>query len=237
MKSDFYFLVLETIVSIIVLFLVTKLIGKKQISQLNIFDFVIGITIGNIAAEMAVNKEVDLLGGVVAIFIYTFFSIAVSILTNKSIKARRFFTGVPIVVIERGKLLYDNLKKIRFDVNDLLEECRVNGYFDLSQIEYAIMEANGQISFLLKSKYVPLTPNDMKIKTTYKRLTANLVIDGKIMKENLKYIGKDEEWLLKRLKNNGYNTLDDILLVICDTDEKITIYEKNVDLEPTRVLE
>lgn len=237
MKSDFYFLIIETIVSIITLFIVTKLIGRKQISQLNIFDFIIGITIGNIAAEMAVNKEVDLVGGIVAILIYAFSSLLVSFVTSKSIKARRFFTGVPIIVVENGKLLEDSLKKIHFDINDFLEECRVSGYFDLSQIEYAIMESNGQISFLPKSKYTPLTPNDMKIKTPYKGLTANLVIDGKIMHENLNNIGKDEKWLLKRLENNGYDRLDDVLLVICDTDEKITIYEKNQGVTPKKVLE
>lgn len=237
MKSDFLFLIVETIISIVVLFLATKLIGRKQISQLNIFDFIIGITLGNIAAEMAVNKDVDLLTGVVSMFIYALASIFVAFMTTKSIKARRFIMGTPIIVIENGKLLKDSLNKIRFDINDLLEECRVNGYFDLSEIEYAIMEANGEISFLPKSKYKPLTPNDMKIKTTYKGLTANLLIDGKIMKNNLKYIGKDEKWLMKRLENNGYDNLDELLLVICDTDEHLTIYEKNTGINATKVLE
>ncbi len=237
MQKTFFLMIVETITSIIVLFLITKIMGRKQISQLNIFDFIIGITIGNIAAEMAVNKEVSLLDGVVAMAIYAAFSVLVSILTTKSIKARRFFTGTPIIIIQDGKLLESGLKKIRFDINDLLEECRSNGYFDLSQIEYAIMEANGRISFLPKSKYVPLTPDDMKIKTSYKGLTTNLVIDGKIMQDNLKEIGKNEKWLLTRLKNNGYELIDDILLVTCDTDEKITIFEKNAGLKAKKVLE
>lgn len=234
---DLFLLLFETFVSIFMLFVLTKIMGRKQISQLNIFDFVVGITLGNIAAEMAVNKEVNLIGGITAMIVYAAASLFVSFLTNKSIKARRFLSGVPIVVIQDGKLLKESLRKIHFDVNDLLEECRINGYFDLSQIEYAIMESNGQVSFLPKSKFAPLTPNDMKIKTTYKGLTSNLVIDGKVMKENLKNIGKDEKWLLKRLENNGYSSLDDLLLVICDTDEKITIYEKNIDVQPFKVLE
>lgn len=235
--KDFLVLLLETAISIIVLFGVTKLVGRKQISQLNIFDFIIGITLGNIAAEMAVNKEVNLLSGIAAMIIYALSSLGVSYITSKSIKARRFFTGTPIIIIQNGKILEDGLNRIRFDINDLLEECRVNGYFDLSEIEYAIMESNGQISFLPKSKFAPLTPNDMKIKTSYKGLSANLVIDGNIMEDNLKQIGKDKKWLLKRLENNGYSRLEDILLVICDTDEKLTIYEKNLDLQPTNVLE
>ncbi len=237
MKSDLWVLILETILSVVLLFGVTKLTGRKQISQLNIFDFIIGITIGNISAEMAVNKEVSLLSGVVAIVIYAMFSILVSYLTSKSIKARRFFTGAPIVVIQDGKLLRDGLDKIRFDVNDLLEECRVNGYFDLSEIEYAIMESNGQISFLPKSKFKPLTPNDMKMKVPYQGLTANLVIDGNIMYQNLKEIGKDEKWLRKRLENMGYQHLEELLLVICSSDEKLTIYEQNKEVEAKHVLE
>ncbi len=237
MKNDLWMLLLETVVSIIMLFLITKLIGRKQISQLNIFDFIIGITLGNLAAEMAVNKEVSLAGGLIAMAVYAFSSILVSYITSKSIHARRFITGTPILLVQNGKLLLEGLKEVRFDINDFLEECRVSGYFDLSQIEYAIMEANGQVSFLPKSKYAPLTPNDLKIKTTYKGLCANLVIDGKVMKENLKNIGKDEKWLLKRLENNGYKQLDDLLLVICDADEKLTIYEKNSDEPAINVLE
>lgn len=237
MKNDIWVLILETIISIVVLFTITKLIGRKQVSQLNVFDFIIGITLGNLAAAMAVNKEVNLFSGILAMAIYAISSILVSYLTTKSIKARRFFTGAPIIIVQDGKIIEESLNKVRFDINDFLEECRVSGYFDLSEIEYAIMEANGQLSFLPKSKFVPLTPNDMKIKTPYKGLTANLVIDGKIMENNLKEIGKDKKWLLKRLENNGYSNLDNILLVICDTDEKLTIYEKNLDLKPSKVLE
>lgn len=237
MEIDIFLLIVKTMISIVILFGITKMIGRKQISQLNIFDFIIGITMGNIAAEIAVNKEVKLLYGIIAMLIYAFFSVLVSYLTNKSIKARRFFTGVPIVVIENGKLIEESLKKIKFDVNDLLEESRVNGYFDLSEIEYAIMEANGRLSFLPKSKYEPLTPNDMKIKTTYKGLCSNLLIDGKIMTNNLKNIGKDENWLLSRLEKQGYQDLTSILLVICDSNEKLTIYEKNVKVTPTHILE
>ena len=123
------------------------------------------------------------------------------------------------------------------DVNELLQEARNNGYFDISQIEYAIMEPNGRISFLLKSKYNQPTLKDMKIKADYQGLCSNLVIDGKIMHNNLKQINKDEKWLMKRLSNNGYTELDNIILVICDSKEKLTIFEKNLEVEKSEVLE
>jgi uncharacterized membrane protein YcaP (DUF421 family) len=149
---------------------------------------------------------------------------------------RRFLTGAPIVLMENGKILENGLKKAKYDINDLLQEARTNGYFDISQIEAALMESNGKVSFLPKSKYTPLTPSDMKIKVDYKGLVANLVIDGKIMYNNLKEINKDEKWLLTRIKNNKSN-LDEILLLTCDSKEQITIYKKENNERIKTVLE
>lgn len=207
------------------LFVFTKIMGKKQVSQLNMYDYVLGITIGSVAAEIAVNLETEFYKGIIVMAVYTAISLLVSFVTNKSIILRRFLTGVPIVLMENGKLIESGLKKAKYDVNDLLQEARSNGYFDITQIEYALMESNGKISFLPKSKYVPVTPSDMKLKVDYKGLVANLVIDGKIMEENLKEIGKDKKWLLTRIENNK-STLEEILLLTCDSKEQIMIYKK-----------
>jgi len=218
------------IASIIVLFLFTKIMGRKQVGQLNMFDYVIGITIGSIASEMTMAKEIDFFEGTLGIAIYALSAYIISEVTMKSIKARRLIIGTPCMIIQNGKILEKSLKKSKIDINDLLQEARNNGYFDMSQIEFGIMEANGRISFLPKSKYAPLTPNDMKIKTTYTGICNNLIIDGKIMKKHLKGIHKDEEWLRTRLRKEGYESIENILLVICDSDEKLTIYEKNREL-------
>lgn len=218
------------IASIIVLFLFTKIMGRKQVSQLNMFDYIIGITIGSIASEMTMAKNIDFWEGSLGIAIYALAAFIISEWTMKSITARRLIIGTPCMIIQKGKILEKSLKKSRMDINDLLQEARNNGYFDLSQIEYGIMEANGRVSFLPKSKYAPLTPNDMKIKTTYTGICNNLVIDSKIMKNHLRGIHKDEKWLMTRLQKEGYESLENILLVICDSDEKLTIYEKNIEL-------
>ena len=125
----------------------------------------------------------------------------------------------------------------KFDINELLQEARISGYYDISKIEYAVMETNGKISFLSKSKYDVLTPNDMKIKVDKSSLVTNLVIDSKVMKKHLKKIGKDEKWLVNRLNSLGYKSLDDILLVTCDNKEKLTVFEKNYDIDETKFLE
>ena len=184
---------IRALLSLATLFFITKLLGKKQVSQLSLFDYVIGISIGNFAAEMTINLESQELNGIVAVIIFGLVAYLVSYITMKSIKLRRFFMGTPTMLIQNGKILEKNLKKVKCDINDMLEEVRVKGYFDLSQVEYAIMEVDGQLSILPKSKYRPLTPNDMNIKVNYEGLCANVIIDSKIIKENLKIMNKDEK--------------------------------------------
>ena len=228
--------VIRALISLITLFLITKLIGKKQVSQLSLFDYVIGISIGNFAAEMTINLESDEIHGIVAVLIFGFIAYLVSILTMKSIKLRRFFMGTPTILIEHGKLIQDNFYKVRYDINDMLEQCRVNGYFDISEIEYAIVEANGELSILPKDENRPVTIKDMKLKPSKQGLCANVIIDGKIMYKNLEIIDKDEKWLFKELKIKG-KELQNILLATVDINEKINFYEKNKNVKGLNVLE
>ena len=145
--------------------------------------------------------------------------------------------GVPTILIEHGELLIDGLKKVKFDINELLEECRINGYFDISEIEYAIMETNGTVSILPKGQYKPVTVKDMNLKASKQGLCANVIIDGKMMKNNLENIHKDENWLEKELKIKGYKKFDYIMLASVVVNEKLVIYEKNRSINPTDVLE
>ena len=223
--------------SLVILFLVTKMLGKKQVSQLSMFDYVIGISIGNFAAEMTINLDSQFINGLFAVVIFGFIAYFVSIVTMKSITLRRFFMGCSTIIIQNGKLLDKGLKKSKLDINDLLELCRSQGYFDISQIEYAILEANGNLSILPKANYKPITSSDMNLTLPDIGLCANVVIDQKIMKKNLSLVNKDEKWLRKKLKVKGYNDLSNILLVTIDNNNKISIYEKNDNLKVQNVLE
>ena len=234
---NFFNVVLRSVLSIVALFLLTKMMGRKQISQLNLYDYVVGITIGSVAAEISTNLDTDFWGGIVVMGVYSLVSVLLSFFTEKSILMRRFIIGVPIVMMEDGKILESSLKKTKFDINEFLQEARISGYYDISQIEYAIMEANGKISFLPKSEYIAVTPLDMNIDVKKSSLVSNLVIDGKVMDNNLKMIGKDINWLLNKLKRQGYDSFDNILLVTCCDKEEITIYEKNYDILEYKVLE
>ena len=235
--DEFISVTLRALSSLFALFLITKMLGKKQISQLSLFDYVIGISIGNFAAEMTINLESNEINGIWAVVLFGLFAYLISILTMKSMRLRRFFMGTPTIIIQEGKILERNLKKVKFDINDMLEEIREQGYFDVSQIEYAIMEANGQFSIMPKAEYKPVTIRDMQLKYTQEGLCSNVIIDGKIIPNNLKNINLDEKWLLKELKIKGYNDLDKILLATVDNNQKLHIYERNLDIEPLDVLE
>ncbi len=222
-------LVVKSVGSLIALFILTNALGKKQINQLNMFDYVIGISIGNVVAEMTVNKEVVFFDGIIVMTVYSLTSLFISYITSKSIILRRLISGTPITIIDNGRIIQKGLVSSKLDINELLEEARLSGFFDISEIEYAFMESNGKISFLPKSKYKSLTPNDVKMKVPFKGICTNVIIDGKIMNNNLKSIKKTKEWLITRLKNLKYENIDNLLLVTVDTNEKITVFEKNVD--------
>ena len=216
--NSILFMIIKGSVAVIYLFLVIKALGKKQISELNIFDYIIGLSLGNIAAEMTVNDDITILEGLVSMTVYGIFSLFVSYITEKSIIARRLITGEPVVIMENGKISREQLKKCKIDINDLLQDARESGYFDISEINYAIMEPSGKISFLPKNKYKPTTPSDMKIKVNSGGITANLILDGNIMENNIKTIGHDKKLLIDRLKKEGYDDPKDLLLVICDNN-------------------
>lgn len=235
--SDFLNICFRTILVLIILFFITKMMGKKQISELNFFDYVVGITIGSIAADISLDIEKNMIAGIAALFIYGFISYIISFISIKSIWARRFIIGVPTVLVEKGKIIESGLKKSKIDVNDLLMVARENGYFNLDEIDYALMEVNGNISFLPKEKEKPVTKKDMKIKCSNEGLTVNAIIDSKYMVNNMKAINKDKEWLDHELKVNGYNNYDNILLATIDNNYKVTIYEKNVKPDKNTVLE
>lgn len=223
--------------SLLALFFVTKLLGKKQVSQLSLFDYVIGISIGNFAAEMTINLESNEINGILAVVVFGIVAYAVSILTMKSIVLRRFFIGTPTVIIQDGKILEKNLRKVKFDINDMLEEVRSEGYFDLSEVSYAVVEANGKLSILPKAENRPLTTKDMNVKVNKEGLCANIIIDGKVMHNNLKNMNKDEKWLEQQLKVKGYDDVSKILLATLDINEKLIIYERNYDIKPQDVFE
>jgi len=227
----------RTTLVLVILFFLAKLMGKKQISQMTLFDYIIGITIGSIAADISLDIEKSLIAGIISLSIYVLFSLILSYITMKSIILRRYIIGVSTTLVEKGKIIESGLRKSKVNINELLEEARNSGYFNIEEIDYALMESNGKISFLPKDEYKSVTKKDMKLKLNKQSLTANLIIDETILDENLIDINKDRNWLLQQLKINGFNDEKGILLATIDINEKLKIYKKNEKVEHKSLLE
>lgn len=225
----------RSVASLIVLFLITKLMGKKQVSELSLFDYVIGISIGNYTAEMVMNFDYQYINGIIAILTFGIISYLVSVLTMKSMSLRRFLIGVPTIIIDEGKISLEALKKAKLDINDFLEQCRGEGYFDVSEISSAILEVNGKISILPKRDYQIPTLKDLKIKANKEYLSVNVIIDGNLMENNLKNSNKNKAWLDKELEKQGYNGYKNILLATI-TNDSLNIFDKDTKT-PKKVLE
>lgn len=222
---EFLYVVLTTIGSIIALFILTKLMGNKQLSQLSMFDYIIGITIGSIAAEMATELE-EFTKPLIAMVIYALFSLLISFANYKSIKLRRILTGKALVLFENGNLYESNLKKARLDINEFLTQCRNHGYFNIANLQSAILEANGRISFLPLSAQRPATPKDLNLSPPEDKPVINVIIDGKIMEGNLKFTGNDINWLNQQLQAQSIKNISDVFLATCDNENNLSVYPR-----------
>lgn len=216
----------QALFSIIALMILTKFMGYRQVSQFSMFDYINGITIGSIAAEMAIDLEGNFMKPFVAMVVYTIVVILLSKLSQKSIKLRRLINGKAIMIYQNGQIYNENLRKAKMNVDEFLVECRVNGYFDLSQIDSAVLEPNGKISILPVAKDRPATPKDLGIEPTQEEIFANIIIDGKVMPENLKHIGRDMNWLNQKLDGQNIKKTEDVFLAICDKQDNFYVYPK-----------
>lgn len=225
-------MILETlslaVISLVVLFILTKMMGYRQITQLSMYDYIIGITIGSIASEMVVLEDFnDIARPLTGMIVYTLFTITLSLLSRSSLTLRHFIEGNPITLYQNDQIQCQNLAKAKIDVNELLMQLRIQGYFDLTQIEEVILETNGNISVFPKSQYRPTIVDDLSIKLQRETPLISLVINGQLLKDQLKYIEKDEKWLKSILKAQGFHEYQELILVLCDKDDNITAYAKN----------
>ena len=210
--------------SITLLFILTKIMGQREMSQLSIFDYFITITIGSIAAELSTSLEDNFVQPVIAMIVYALITLIVSVLNTKFVKLRPFLSGKTLILYDDGTLFKENFKKAKIDLNEFLVQCRTNGFFNLSDIKTALLEENGKISFLPYSYKRPANPSDFNIKPKEEEILTNLILDGKIMQENLQELGFDEAWLLKKLKKQGITKTNNIFLATYCSDGNISVY-------------
>lgn len=220
--------ILTSILSIAALFIITKIMGHKQVSQLDFFDYVSGITIGSIGAELATELEAPE-KPLIALAIYGLTSLILSITAHKFPRTRKYINGTPTILMNDGKLYRKNLQKAKLDLSEFLLLCREQGYFDLEEIQAAIFEHNGKLSILPKADSRPATPKDLNISADPTHIGVEIIMDGRIMSENLSRAGRDENWLKKHLRSQGIDNPNDIFLAIYHPEtDALTLY-KNED--------
>lgn len=219
-------MIIIPIISLLILFILTKLMGYRQVSQLSMFDYIIGITIGSVASEFIMGgyKEFDrpLLGMVV----YAFATIIISYLARKSQKARRVIDGKPIILYENDSIYNKQLDKAKLDIDEFLMQCRINGYFNLEELQLVVLETNGNLSFLPKEKNRPMQLKDTNNHITNGKIPIILIKEGNIYFENLEKVQHDEHWLYTTIKNQNIR-LEDIILMYQEENTNIQIFTKN----------
>lgn len=228
---DIFKIIILSLSSFIVLFILTKLMGNREMAQLSMFDYIISITIGSIAAEMSTALDDNFIEPLVAMIIYAIGAILVSYIALYSIKARRFISGTTLILYDNEKLFSKNLKKAKMDMNEFLMQCRTNGYFNLSDIQTAMLEANGKISFIPNSLKRPATPEDLSLNPKQEFLVTNIIIDGKVLEENLKNTGNNLKWLQSNLEKQNAGRVENIILATCDKDNNLSVYKKISNLD------
>lgn len=196
-------------------------------SDLSMFDYINSITIGSIAAELATTEFTDAVKPFVAMIVYAFIIILLTLITDKSIVLRRLISGKAMILYDNQELYSRNLKRARIDINDFLSQCRISGYFDLSNIQTIVLETNGKLSFLPVSDQRPVVGNDLGVSPPQDMLIANVIIDGKIMHENLRHTGKNEKWLIEQLSVQQVKDISEVFLATCDINNKLQVFKKH----------
>lgn len=217
--------ILTALLSVVALFIITKSMGHKQVAQLDFFDYVLGITIGSIGAELATELE-EPYKPLIALCVWGAASLLLNLIAHKLPKTRKYINGTPTILMNEGKLYRKNLKKAKLDLSEFMLLCREQGYFDLDEIQTAIFEHNGKVSILPKAANRPATPEDLKITAQATHIGVEVIMDGRVMGENLSRMGRDTNWLEKQLKAQGYKSVIDIFLGIYRPEEdKLTLYK------------
>lgn len=219
---DWIEIVLRSLFFLIVLFVITKVLGKKQLSQLSFFEYVTGITIGNVGAELATKVEGNVIHGVLSILVFAIAPFIAGSISLKSKTFRDLVEGKASVFIKDGKVMEDNLKKEKYTIDELLALLRKKDVFDVSEVEFALLEANGDFSVMLKKQNQPITPKDINLSVAAVKEPQTIIMDGNILDEPLSTIGLNRNWLHTELDKLGV-ILDNVFLAQANSNGELTV--------------
>lgn len=223
-----FIIMIRTIILYFLVVLTMRLMGKRQIGQLQPFELVIAIMISELASLPMQDTRIPLIHGVIPIVTLLILEISLSLLQLKSEKARTLLCGEPTLLINKGKIDISALKSQRLNINDLMEELRLKDYYNVEDIEYAILETSGQISLIPKTHLANATKEDLKLKTKQEVVPVTIILDGKVNVKNIEYLNKDAEWLMKQLQKNKINSPEDVFIALINSKGEF-YYQKYTD--------
>ena len=218
---------MRAIIIFLWLLLITKLMGQREIGSLSMFDFVIAIVIGSVAAAPLASPSDDLLGPLISIGTLGALDIFIAFIALKNAKIRRIVQEEPLVIVQNGKILEDTMRSARFNLDDLLTELRLNSIPDISDVEFAILESNGRLSIIPKSQARPVTPKDFQITTPYEGLPTVLIEDGNVIEDNLRENQLSRSWLIEQLNKLDIQSENDVFAAILNTQGQLYVSKKN----------
>jgi uncharacterized membrane protein YcaP (DUF421 family) len=210
--SEGLIVVVRTIIGFFSLLIFAKILGKQQISQLTFFDYALGITIGSIAANLTTDLSSRAWPHWVGLFSWCLLGYLMEYITMKWRYAAKYIEGEPVIIIMNGKIMENALRKIKYRASDVMELLRNKSIFDLTEVDFAIIEPNGQISVMKKAEHQPLTAKDMGIPKNSQGISTELIYDGMLIGENLKQLNKNRKWIIEQLNNQGIKDISEVFL-------------------------
>jgi uncharacterized membrane protein YcaP (DUF421 family) len=213
---------IRSVCILIGLFIITKLLGKKQLSKLSFFEYIVGITVGDIAGTLSMDLDIRLTEGITSILIWALFPVAISYISLKNKKFRDFIEGNSTVFIKNGKIMEENLKKEKYTIDELLEQLRKKDVFRVADVEFATLESNGDLSILLKRDKQPLTVGDVFPNPAPMKEPQTVIMDGMILDEPLAIMGLNRSWLKGELDKQGI-AVENVFLAQVDSYGQVTV--------------
>jgi len=220
---EYVLILIRSIVSFIVLLFLARIMGKKQLSQLTFFDYVVGITIGSIASTMSVDQNIKISNGLISLVIWGVFPIILSLVGLKSRKFLKLTDGKPAIVIKNGEVLEKSMMKNQLSIDELMMLLREKDVFRLDDVQMAVFEANGELSVKKKADMEPITPSFLGIKLKQENAPTLLIMDGHILTENLQRIGYSEKWLMDELSKQGASSVKEVFIAQVDSEKKVYV--------------
>lgn len=218
---------IRTIILYSFVIIVMRAMGKRQIGELQPFELVTALMLSELATLPMEDTKIPLVHGIIPIITLMILEISISFLTLKFEFLRKIFCGTPNILIKHGKVSEEELRRQRFNLDDLIEEIRMMGYLDIEDIEYAILETSGKLSIIPKSEKAPVSREDLQIKTQATKLPISIILDGVLNKKNLAITGHDMKWLLENLNSKGITDIKEVFIAMIDSKGNLFIQRRN----------